>query len=126
MTDKLTQTQELSRFLCQEQIICKYKFQDKMRFDGRPYCTCFSKLCEDLSFICDDNCQIYEDYKQLKHKEQECEVLKSENFTFEELIKIQDDLIEQMKNDIERYRYGTYDNTDFICTIKDYLRMVGE
>ncbi len=54
-----------------EQIMCKYKFQDKMRFDGRPYCTCFSKLCEDLSFICEYNCQIYEDYKQLARKTQE-------------------------------------------------------
>lgn len=35
-------------------------------------------------------------------------------------------LIEQMKNDIEIYQHGTHDNTDFICTIKDYLRMVGE
>lgn len=36
------------------------------------------------------------------------------------------DLIEQMKNDIEIYQYGTHDNTDFICTIKDYLRIIGE
>lgn len=36
------------------------------------------------------------------------------------------DLIEQMKNDIEIYEHGTHDNTDFICTIRDYLRMMGE
>lgn len=83
MTDKLTQTgsqasQELSRTLCQEQIICKYKFQDKEKFGGKPYCTCFSELCEDLP-PCDDNCQIYEDYKQLTSKIQEYEELKIEN-----------------------------------------------
>ena len=46
---------------------CKYKFRDK-------YCTCFSKFCEDLP-ICDDNCQIYEDFKQYTRKTQECKKL---------------------------------------------------
>lgn len=58
-----------------EQIKCKYMFQDKEKFDGKPYCICFCELCEDLP-PCDDNCQIYEDYKQLTHKTQECEELK--------------------------------------------------
>lgn len=92
-----------------EQIICKYKFQNKEKFDGKPYCTCFCELCEDLP-ICVHNCQIFEDYKQLqkekfenlnnrqmvenaenliyenselyknlKEKEQECEELKKAN-----------------------------------------------
>lgn len=55
-----------------EQIKCKYKFQDKEKFDGKTYCTCFCELCEDLP-PCDDNCQIYEDFKQLARKTQECE-----------------------------------------------------
>ena len=55
-----------------EQAICKYKFQDKEKFDGKPYCTCFCELCEDLP-LCDDNCQIYEDYKRLTCKTSECE-----------------------------------------------------
>ena len=59
-----------------EQIKCKYKFQDKEKFDNKPYCTCFNELCEDLSFVCDYNCQIFEDYKQLARKTQECEELK--------------------------------------------------
>lgn len=58
-----------------EQVICKYKFQDKEKFDGKPYCTCFCELCEDLP-PCDDNCQIYEDYKRLTCKTSECEKLK--------------------------------------------------
>lgn len=60
-----------------EQITCKYKFQDKERFNGEPYCTCFCELCKDLP-ICDDNCQIYEDDKQLARKTQECESLKED------------------------------------------------
>lgn len=60
-----------------EQIKCKYKFQDKEKFDGKTYCTCFCELCEDLP-LCDDNCQIYEDFKQLSRKTQECEELKKE------------------------------------------------
>ena len=55
-----------------EQIKCKYKFQDKEKFDGKTYCTCFCELCEDLP-LCDDNCQIYEDYKRLTCKTSECE-----------------------------------------------------
>lgn len=62
-----------------EQIKCKYKFQDKEKFDGKTYCTCFCELCEDLP-LCDDNCQIYEDFKQLVRKTQECESSKQENF----------------------------------------------
>ena len=67
-----------------EQIKCNYKFQDKERFDGRPYCTCFDRLCEDLFFICDHNCQVYEDLKQLAHKTQECEELKERNKKIED------------------------------------------
>ena len=55
-----------------ERIKCKYKFQDKEKFDGKTYCTCFCELCEDLP-PCDDNCQIYEDYKRLTCKTSECE-----------------------------------------------------
>ena len=58
-----------------EQIICKYKFQDKEKFDGKPYCTCFNELCKNLSFVCDQNCIIYEDYKQLARKTREFEQL---------------------------------------------------
>lgn len=52
-----------------EQIKCKYKFQDKEKFDGKPYCLCFCEVCEDLP-PCDDNCQIYEDFKQLVYMTQ--------------------------------------------------------
>ena len=51
---------------------CKYKIQLEDKFDGKPYCTCFCELCEDLP-ICDDNCQIFEDYKELVQKLKEVE-----------------------------------------------------
>ena len=57
----------------------RYKFKDKEKFNGQSYCTLHNELCEDLSFACDTNCQIYEDYKQLKRKEEECEELKGLN-----------------------------------------------
>ena len=66
-----------------EQIKCKYKFQDKEKFDGKTYCTCFCELCED-SPLCDDNCQIYEDFKQLARKTQECEELKEKYLNLKE------------------------------------------
>ena len=68
-----------------EQIKCKYKFQDKEKFDGKTYCTCFCELCEDLP-LCDDNCQIYEDFKQLTSKTQECEELKEELATYKKML----------------------------------------
>ena len=55
--------------------VCKYKFQNAEKFNGKAYCTCLNKLCEDIAFVCEDNCQIYEDYKQLQAKEQECKKL---------------------------------------------------
>lgn len=50
---------------------CKYKFQDKDKFDGKEYCTLHNELCENISFVCDKNCQVYEDYKQLKRLQEE-------------------------------------------------------
>ena len=54
---------------------CKYKFRDKEKFDGKPYCTCFCELCRNLP-LCDDDCQIYEDFKQLTSKTLEYEKYK--------------------------------------------------
>ncbi len=45
---------------------CKYKFQDREKFNGKPYCKCFNEPCENLKFACDDNCQIFEDLKELE------------------------------------------------------------
>ena len=36
------------------------------------------------------------------------------------------DLKEQMEKDIVRLENGNYDKTDFICDIRDYLRIMGE
>lgn len=61
-----------------KQIIeCKYKFQSIEKFAGKPYCTLHNETCEFINFVCDKNCQVYEDYKQLARKEQECEELKA-------------------------------------------------
>ena len=54
-----------------EEIKCKYKFQNKEKFSGKECCTLFYELCENVSFFCDNNCPIYEDYKQLKSLEKE-------------------------------------------------------
>jgi len=55
---------------------CKYKFQDKDKFNGKKYCTLFNELCSDVEFVCDKNCQVYEDYKQLARLQEENEELK--------------------------------------------------
>lgn len=48
------------------EIECKYKYQYIEKFNGEKYCLCFNDLCKNLSFACDKNCQIFEDYKQLQ------------------------------------------------------------
>lgn len=58
-----------------DRIKCKYKIRNREYFNGKPYCTCFSELCEDLP-LCDDDCQIYEDFKQLTSKTLEYEKYK--------------------------------------------------
>ena len=62
-----------------KQIIeCKYKFQSIEKFAGKPYCILHNETCEFINFVCDKNCQVYEDYKQLKRKEQECKNLRED------------------------------------------------
>lgn len=48
---------------------CQYKFQDKDKFNGMPYCTFFNQYCEDVSFICDENCEVFELHKKVAHLE---------------------------------------------------------
>lgn len=43
--------------------------------------------------------------------------------TYSEILK---NLKEQMEKDIVRLENGDYDKNDFICDIRDYLRMMGE
>ena len=62
-----------------EIIRCKYKFQNNDKFNGKDYCTLFNEVCSDVEFVCDKNCQVFEDYKQLKRLEQENAELKAEN-----------------------------------------------
>lgn len=57
-------------------IKCKYKFKNAEKFNGKAYCTCHNELCKNIAFCCDNNCQIYEDYKQLKRAEQKLEKVK--------------------------------------------------
>lgn len=59
-----------------EKTKCKYKFKHKDKFNGKEYCTLHNELCEDLSFVCDKNCQVYEDYKELeKYKQKSKDVI---------------------------------------------------
>jgi chromosome segregation ATPase len=83
---------------------CKYKFQSIEKFAGKPYCTLHNETCEFINFACDKNCQVYEDYKQLKRKEQECEEL---NTTITNLENIRDEFstkLDQLKAENEKLK----------------------
>ena len=95
----------------EQQIICKYKLLNVKKFDGQPYCSCFSESCKNLP-ICDDNCQIFEDYKQLARKTQECENLKED---YKELEQRHDEAFkdfERLKQECEelKEKYKWYDH----------------
>ena len=89
---------------------------DKQMIDGidvnkcQHYGKC-STYCYIVDELCSDNPNCY--YKQLKRKEQECEELKSENFTFEELIKTQEELIDNYKQAFDEIKNYVRDNSDF-------------
>lgn len=51
------------------------------------------------------------------------DVMREDKPTYKEILK---DLKEQMEKDIVRLENGEYDKNDFICDIRDYLRMIGE
>lgn len=50
---------------------CKYKIQSSENFKTKPYCSILNKFCEDISFVCDKNCQVFEDLKQLARAKEE-------------------------------------------------------
>lgn len=57
---------------------CKYKIQSSENFKTKPYCSILDKFCEDISFVCDKNCQIFEDFKQLARAKEKIEELKAQ------------------------------------------------
>ena len=76
-------------------------------------CTATKDDYGDCSLCCQDYDMNDCYYKQLKRKEQECEELKSENFTFEELIKTQEELIDNYKQAFGEIKNYVRDNSDF-------------
>lgn len=70
-----------------------------------PTCNAFDVNRHGEIICSEENCIILKLKEQLQAKEQECEALKGENFTFVELIKTQEELIdkyEQALDDIEQ------------------------
>lgn len=74
---------------------------------------CINPYCKGL---CEDNPNCY--YKQLKRQEQECESLKSENSTFEELVKTQEENIAEL---IRRYNQRSSECEDYKTLAKQHL-----
>ena len=72
-----------------------------------PYCN----IDEEHLYTCssDENCY----FKQLARKTQECEALKSESFTRESLISIQEEEIDRYRKALEEIEEYIYNNTDF-------------
>lgn len=68
---------------------CKYKIIKEDFFGGTPYCSLQDEFCINLRFVCDTNCQIYEDQKELeKIKSKYEQALKSVKNSLETIKKI--------------------------------------
>ena len=105
-----------------EQIKCKYKFQDKEKFSGKPYCICFSELCEDLSFVCDHNCQIYEDFKQLARKEQEYNDLLEQHKELDDRVNRMIEEKYNLENECEWLKYLADANPNSTLRLRNKIR----
>lgn len=57
---------------------CKYKIQSTENFKTKPYCSILNKFCEEVSLVCDKNCQVFEDLKQLARAREEIEEIQKE------------------------------------------------
>ena len=81
---------------------CEY-----LQYKGCNFPQCLVKIAS-FDLKCEGyNCHL----KRLVQKEQECETSKDENFTFEELIKIQEELI-------DKYRQALRSIEDIIMSVK--------
>lgn len=91
---------------------CKYKIQSSENFKTKPYCSILNKLCEDISFVCDKNCQIFEDLKQLARAKEENEELRQKHNSCCEEFKQEINLRIDAYNKLSRDFYsGKYCNT---------------
>ena len=79
-------------------IECKYKFQDKYHFEGDVYCTCFDEKCRNLSFVCDKNCQIYEDQKKYEEVKKYAGQILQTNYSLMQINENLFDTLKQIKN----------------------------
>lgn len=91
---------------------CKYKIQSSENFKTKPYCSILNKLCEDISFVCDKNCQVFEDLKQLARAKEENEELRQKHNSCCEEFKQEINLRIDAYNKLSRDFYsGKYCNT---------------
>lgn len=73
---------------------CNFRLEREKQKCECCHATGFGVICDCEKW---HNCY----FKQLKRVEQECETLKSENFTFEELVKTQENLIDNYKQALD-------------------------
>lgn len=93
-------------------IKCKYKIQSSENFKTKPYCSILNKFCEDISFVCDKNCQIFEDFKQLARAKEKIEELKQWKEDAKNLFETQTNNADKI---INRYKQA-------LIEIEDYVR----
>lgn len=91
---------------------CRYKFQDKDKFDGKPYCSFFIEQCSNIDFICDENCEVFEQNKRIDRLENE---LKITHTQYKQVVKQNKNL----QSDLRRY-------TSAIDKIEEFTESVYE
>ena len=106
---------------------CKYKIQQDNYKKGKAYCAISEKSCSELSFVCDKNCEVFEDQKQLLTLQQENKELKDRlDIVYASLNISNEHTFESLKFVLDDYRrsddeFSTLCNDNGILTKELYL-----
>jgi hypothetical protein len=89
---------------------CKFKFSQPHFKDGAVCCALSEDKCEDIKFICDENCRVYELQQQLQVKQQECKTL-IERFNAAQ------ELNSELRTENEKFRKANDEKNEFLLKL---------
>lgn len=108
---------------------CRYQFQDKEKFNGEPYCTFFNEQCLDIDFICDENCEVFENHKRIDKLENELNITHTQyNQVVQQNKNLQSDLrrYQDAVDKIEEFTESIYEHIPEDRVLRQILNIVSE
>lgn len=108
---------------------CRYRFQDKEKFNGEPYCTFFNEQYDDINFICDENCEVFEQNKRIDKLENE---LKITHTQYKQVVKQNKNLQSDLRrytsaiDKIEEFTESVYEHIPEDKVLRQILNIISE